>query len=172
MYVACGRLWTSIRLFLNSVLRDWLRAGNGRNQVKYDSIPCDSIYCADWVWSRIPFCTVAPLRSSIARSPRLATRFAHVLDHDPRPRLALKVLGVDNGKELSAVFGAVGLVQNFAVLRALVTEGLQRGHMSLHAKNIAMMAGATGAMVDKMAQKMVADNTVRMDVARKLLEEM
>lgn len=90
----------------------------------------------------------------------------------PVARLALKILGVENGKELSAVFGAVGLVQNFAVLRALVTEGLQRGHMSLHAKNIAMMAGATGAMVDKMAQKMVADNTVRIDVARKLLEEM
>ena len=90
----------------------------------------------------------------------------------PVARLALKILGVKNARELSEVFGAVGLVQNFAVLRALVTEGLQRGHMSLHAKNIAMMTGATGTLVDKIAEKMVADNTVRMDVAQKLLEEM
>ena len=84
----------------------------------------------------------------------------------------MKILGVKSAKELSEVFGAVGLVQNFAVLRALVTEGLQRGHMSLHAKNIAMMAGATGDQIDKIVKKMVKDKTVRMDVAQKLLKEM
>ena len=90
----------------------------------------------------------------------------------PVARIALKILGVKSAKELSEVFGAVGLVQNFAVLRALVTEGLQRGHMSLHAKNIAMMAGATGDRIDKIVKKMVEDKTVRMDVAQKLLKEM
>lgn len=89
----------------------------------------------------------------------------------PVARIALKILGVKNAKELSEVFGTVGLVQNFAVLRALVTEGLQRGHMSLHAKNIAMMAGATGKMVDRIADKMVESKQVRMDVAAELLKE-
>lgn len=90
----------------------------------------------------------------------------------PVARIALKILGVTSGRELATVFGALGLVQNFAVLRALVTEGLQRGHMSLHARNIAMMAGATGQLVDKLADKLIEKGTVRLNVAQELLKEL
>jgi hydroxymethylglutaryl-CoA reductase len=90
----------------------------------------------------------------------------------PIARISLKILNVKSAIELAEVFGAVGLVQNFAVLRSLVTEGLQRGHMSLHAKNIAMMAGATGEKIEIIAQKMVEEKNIRMDTAQRLLKEM
>ena len=90
----------------------------------------------------------------------------------PVARIGLKILGVTSGPELATVFGALGLVQNFAVLRALGTEGLQRGHMSLHARNIAMMAGATGQLVDKLADKLIEKGTVRLNVAQELLKEL
>jgi len=84
----------------------------------------------------------------------------------------LKILGVKTAKELAEVMGAVGLAQNFAALRALATEGIQRGHMSLHSRNIAMMAGARGELVDIIARKMVEEGNIRVDRARELLEEL
>ncbi|MCK9927258.1 hypothetical protein MXD62_08760, partial [Frankia sp. Mgl5] len=64
---------------------------------------------------------------------------------------------------------AVGLAQNLGALRALATEGIQRGHMALHARNIAVAAGATGADIDRIAQRMVAAKDVRADFAVELL---
>ncbi len=87
----------------------------------------------------------------------------------PVAQIALKILGVKNAKELSEIAAAVGLAQNFAALRALATEGIQRGHMELHARNIATMAGATGADVDKIAQQMAKEGKVRVERARELL---
>ena len=65
----------------------------------------------------------------------------------------------------------VGLAQNFSALKALATTGIQKGHMALHAQNIAMMAGAVGEEVDKVARILVERASVRMDVAAKVLEE-
>jgi len=76
----------------------------------------------------------------------------------PVARIALKILNVKNASELGTVFGALGLVQNFVILRELATVGIQKGHMSLHSKNIAMMAGASGELVDRIAEKMVKEN--------------
>jgi hydroxymethylglutaryl-CoA reductase len=65
----------------------------------------------------------------------------------------------------------VGLAQNFAALRALATEGIQRGHMGLHARNVAISAGAAGELVDKIAEQMVKERKVRADRAKELLAE-
>ena len=67
--------------------------------------------------------------------------------------------------------GAVGLAQNVAALRALAAEGIQRGHMKLHACNMAASAGATGDMVDLVAAKMVEERKIRFDRAKELVEE-
>ena len=89
----------------------------------------------------------------------------------PVAKVALKILGVKTARELSEVMAAVGLAQNLAALRALAHEGIQRGHMSLHARNIAIMAGATGDLIDLIAERMVEERKIRMDRAKELLEE-
>jgi hydroxymethylglutaryl-CoA reductase len=89
----------------------------------------------------------------------------------PIAKIALKILGVKSARELSEVIAAVGLIQNLAALRALAHEGIQRGHMSLHARNIAIMAGATGDLIDIIAERMVEERKIRVDRAKELLEE-
>ena len=89
----------------------------------------------------------------------------------PLARLALKIMGVQSAQELGEVAVAVGLAQNLGALRALSTEGIQRGHMALHARNIALVAGAIGAEVDEVAKRLVADHDVRTDRAVAILEE-
>jgi hydroxymethylglutaryl-CoA reductase len=78
---------------------------------------------------------------------------------------------VKTAKELGEVMAAVGLAQNLAALRALAGEGIQRGHMSLHARNIAAMAGAEGDMIDEVAAAMVEEKKVRLDRAKELVAE-
>jgi hydroxymethylglutaryl-CoA reductase len=89
----------------------------------------------------------------------------------PIARIAVKILGVKTANELGEVCAAVGLAQNLGALRALAHEGIQRGHMSLHARNIAVMAGATGEVVDLVAAKMVEERKIRMDRAKELLDK-
>src|SRR2546421_10879309 len=90
----------------------------------------------------------------------------------PMAKICLKILGVKTARELGEVMASVGLAQNMAALRALAAEGIQKGHMSLHARNIAAMAGAQGDMIDLVAGKMVAEREIRLDRARELLLEM
>jgi len=87
----------------------------------------------------------------------------------PVSRIALKILGVKTAKELAEVMAAVGLAQNLAALRALVHEGIQKGHMRL--RNLAIMAGAQGDLIDKIAERMIKEGRIRYDYAKKLLEE-
>ncbi len=89
----------------------------------------------------------------------------------PISRIALKILSVKTAKELAEIMAAVGLAQNLAALRALVHEGIQKGHMRLHARNLAIMAGAQGELVDKIAERMISEGRIRYDYAKKLLEE-
>lgn len=91
---------------------------------------------------------------------------------NPLARISLKILGVKSAQELAEVIGAVGLVQNLAALRALAAEGIQAGHMSLHAKNIAVMAGAVGDEIDKVAEILVKEKKIRVDRAKEVLEEL
>jgi len=87
----------------------------------------------------------------------------------PVARLALRILGVASARELAEVAAAVGLVQNLAALRSLAAEGIQRGHMTLHARNVAISAGAAGDSVALVANQMVREGRIRFDRARQLL---
>ncbi len=90
----------------------------------------------------------------------------------PLARVALKILDVKSAQELGEVAVAVGLAQNLGALRALATEGIQRGHMALHARNIALVAGAVGDEVDRIARRMAEEHDVRTDRAVTLLQEL
>ncbi len=89
----------------------------------------------------------------------------------PQARIALKILGVRSARELAEVTVAVGLAQNLAAIRALVTEGIQKGHMALHARQLALAAGASGEEVDLIASKLAESGEIREEKARQLLEE-
>lgn len=91
---------------------------------------------------------------------------------NPTAQIALKILGAKSSGELAQVIASVGLAQNFAALRALATEGIQRGHMRLHARNIAVTAGATGELVNKVAQQIVAENNIKVHRAKEILEQL
>ena len=87
----------------------------------------------------------------------------------PTARLALKLMGVTSASQLAEVIVSVGLAQNLAALRALATEGIQRGHMGLHARQVAIAAGAQGEQIERLAQQLVAEGTVRSDRAQQIL---
>jgi hydroxymethylglutaryl-CoA reductase len=90
----------------------------------------------------------------------------------PGAQAAIKLMGVKTAAELAQIIVSVGLAQNLAALRALATEGIQRGHMSLHARQVAIAAGATGDMIDQVAARMVAEKVVRIDRAEEILKGM
>ena len=89
---------------------------------------------------------------------------------NPIAKLAVKILGVKTARELAEIICAVGLAQNLAALRALASEGIQRGHMSLHTRNIAIGVGATGDLIDRITSQMVKERKIRVDRAKELLE--
>jgi len=90
----------------------------------------------------------------------------------PLARVCLKILGVKTAKELAQIMASVGLGQNLAALLALATEGIQRGHMKLHARQVAMAAGATGELVDLVARRMVEEGTISPARASEILREL
>lgn len=89
----------------------------------------------------------------------------------PGAQVALKILGVQTARELAEVMAAVGLAQNLGALRALATEGIQRGHMTLHARQVAIAAGATADQVQLVSARLVAEGKIRLDRAREILAE-
>ncbi|GAG67975.1 unnamed protein product, partial [marine sediment metagenome] len=88
----------------------------------------------------------------------------------PMARLALKILNVTSANELSQVAAALGLAQNVAALRALATEGIQKGHMTLHSRNIAKLAGVPDDLIEEVAKKLVEDKKIRVDYAKEVLK--
>jgi hydroxymethylglutaryl-CoA reductase len=90
----------------------------------------------------------------------------------PTAKANVKILGLKTAVGLAEVMGAVGLAQNFAAMRALASEGIQRGHMKLHARSLAISAGAKGEMVDTVAEMMIAEKRIRFDMARDIVEEL
>jgi hydroxymethylglutaryl-CoA reductase len=91
------------------------------------------------------------------------------LHNHPAARLALELAGVDHADALAALAAAAGLATNLAALRALATEGIQRGHMALHARGVARAAGATGELVERVAAELAACGDVKPDRAREVL---
>ncbi len=90
----------------------------------------------------------------------------------PGAQVALKLLGVHTARELAEIMACVGLAQNFAAIRALAMEGIQAGHMSLHARQIAAAAGATGDNVERVAAQLIAEKNVRLERAKTILARM
>jgi hydroxymethylglutaryl-CoA reductase len=88
----------------------------------------------------------------------------------PIVKLCLKLLNVSGSKELATIIAASGLAQNFSAIRALADEGIQKGHMKLHSKNIAIMAGATDDKIELVSKKMVEERNVSVSRAREILE--
>jgi len=89
----------------------------------------------------------------------------------PVAKVCVKILGVSSAQELACIMTAVGLAQNYSAIRALATEGIQKGHMRLHARNLAAAAGAAPEQIDKIVQKMIEENKISLDRAKELLDQ-
>ena len=89
----------------------------------------------------------------------------------PAAKVALKLMGVTKASELAEVIVSVGLAQNLAALRALATEGIQRGHMSLHARQVAVSAGAEGEEVTRVARQLVKEKKINVERAAEILKQ-
>ena len=89
----------------------------------------------------------------------------------PTAGVALKLMGVETASQLGEIIVSVGLAQNLAALRALATEGIQRGHMNLHARQVAIAAGAEGDIIERLAEQLATENSVRVDRAEEILRE-
>ena len=88
----------------------------------------------------------------------------------PMARLALKIINVESSGELAQVAAALGLAQNVGALRALASEGIQKGHMALHSRNIAKLAGASDEIIEEVAKRMIKDKKIRVDYAKEIIE--
>lgn len=88
----------------------------------------------------------------------------------PQAQVAVSILGVESADELGEVYAALGLAQNLSAIRALATEGIQRGHMSLHAKNLATQAGAKGDQIEKVVKEMIAAKKINLEYAKEVLK--
>jgi hydroxymethylglutaryl-CoA reductase len=90
----------------------------------------------------------------------------------PIVKSCLKLLNVSGSKELATIIAASGLAQNFSAIRALSDEGIQKGHMKLHSKNIAIIAGATNEQIELVSKKMIEESNVSVSRAREILESL
>ena len=94
-----------------------------------------------------------------------------IVNVHPIAKICTKILGVTSAKELAGVITAAGLAQNFSALRALATEGIQKGHMKLHARSLAAAAGAKAEQIDEIVQKMIHENNISLNRAKELLDQ-
>jgi len=94
-----------------------------------------------------------------------------IVNVHPVAKVCTKILRVSEAQELACVMTAAGLAQNYSAIRALVTEGIQKGHMRLHARNLAAAAGAAPEQIDDIVQKMIEEKKISLDRARELLEQ-
>lgn len=89
----------------------------------------------------------------------------------PVAKICMKILGVLSAQELACIITATGLAQNYSAIRALSTDGIQKGHMRLHARNLAAAAGATPDKIDEIVQKMIEEKKISLDRAKELLDQ-
>lgn len=94
-----------------------------------------------------------------------------IINVHPLAKICIKILGVTSSKELAGIIVATGLAQNYSAIRALATEGIQRGHMKLHARNLAAAAGANSQQIDEIVKKMVQENNISLNRAKELLDQ-
>jgi len=101
--------------------------------------------------------------------PMAVSTVGPLVKSHPRVRLAFRVLGLSSARELASIMATAGLASNMAAMRALATEGIQKGHMSLHARSVLLAAGARGAAVEQLRKRLVAAGDVKIDRAIALL---
>jgi len=94
-----------------------------------------------------------------------------IVNVHPVAKVCAKILNVESAQELACVMTATGLAQNYSAIRALSTEGIQKGHMRLHARNLAAAAGATSAQIDQIVEKMIQVKSISLDKAKELLQQ-
>jgi hydroxymethylglutaryl-CoA reductase len=116
------------------------------------------------VWRRDGLDLVGELRLPLALGIVGGTLRVH-----PAARVALSLLRVDSADDLALIAASVGLASNLAALRALATEGIQRGHMSLHARSVAVAAGAQGPEVEAVAGRISEDGSITLEAALRAL---
>ncbi len=104
--------------------------------------------------------------------PMAVSTVGPVVQSHPRVRLALRMMQVSDARDLAALMAAVGLASNLAAMRALATEGIQKGHMALHARAVSHAAGARGAEAEQLRRRLIADGEVKIGRARELLRAM
>jgi hydroxymethylglutaryl-CoA reductase len=90
----------------------------------------------------------------------------------PAAQIALRILGIQTSRQLAEIIAAVGMAQNLAAIRALATEGIQHGHMRMHARQLAVAAGASGDLVTRVVQMMIEENNIRLERAKALVSEL
>jgi len=93
-----------------------------------------------------------------------------IVNVHPVAKVCAKILNVESAQELGCVMVATGLAQNYSAIRALSTEGIQKGHMRLHARNLAAAAGASTDKIDIVVQKMIENNKISLDGAKEILQ--
>jgi hydroxymethylglutaryl-CoA reductase len=130
----------------------------------------DGVYRPLAVWRERPHAAGAPggLDGELVMPMAVGT-VGGALHVHPGARLALDLAGAHTAERLAAIAGAAGLATNLAALRALATEGIQRGHMALHARGLARAAGATGELVDRVADELAASGDIKADRAREVM---
>jgi len=153
--LACGQDWRAIEAGSHA----YAACGGSATSGRYTSL-------STWTRDR-DGCLVGTLELPLAVGTVGGASRVH-----PGARVALKILGVQSARELAEVMAAVGLAQNLGALRALSTEGIQRGHMTLHARQVALAAGATGDQVAAVAARLVTERKIRLDRAQEILAEM
>ena len=132
-------------------------------------LPALSAYCDEFGNNVLPEGVELPLLYGRLELPLAVGIVGGATRAHPVARVAMKIVDVASARELSEVMAAVGLAQNLAAIRALATDGIQRGHMALHARQIAIAAGAQGAAVDWIAAQLVQEGQIRVERARELL---
>ncbi len=101
--------------------------------------------------------------------PMAVSTVGPLVQSHPQVRLALRMMNVAGARELAGIMAAVGLASNLGAMRALATEGIQKGHMALHARAVSHAAGARGAEAEELRQRLLAVGEVKIDRARELL---
>ena len=94
-----------------------------------------------------------------------------IINVHPVAKICSKILGVDSAKEMACIITATGLAQTFSAMRALATDGIQKGHMRLHARNLASAAGASTEQIDRIVSQMIKENNISVNRAKELLEQ-
>ncbi|MEX2348089.1 MAG: 3-hydroxy-3-methylglutaryl-CoA reductase, partial [Nitrosopumilaceae archaeon] len=95
-----------------------------------------------------------------------------IVNVHPMIKICTKILGVKSSKELACVIAAIGLAQNFSAIRALASEGIQKGHMKLHARNIAASAGVKSDKIDEVTRRMIKEGNISVHRAKEILKKL